>query len=69
MGCEMASREVLELHGPWWLHPDGQWVDKANLPCKDESVYVRHDGGCLRCDADAGVACRKRVAEVGRKAG
>jgi hypothetical protein len=27
-------------------------------PCKNESRYVRDDGGCLRCDADAGVACR-----------
>ena len=27
-------------------------------PCKNESPYVRNDGGCLKCDADAGEVCR-----------
>lgn len=27
-------------------------------PCKNESTYVRGDGGCLRCDADQGETCR-----------
>ena len=27
-------------------------------PCKNKSQYVRADGGCLRCDADQGEACR-----------
>jgi hypothetical protein len=27
-------------------------------PCKNKSPYVRADGGCLRCDADQGEACR-----------
>lgn len=27
-------------------------------PCKNESEYVRADGGCLKCDADQGETCR-----------
>ena len=27
-------------------------------PCKNVSPYVRADGGCLKCDADQGEACR-----------
>lgn len=27
-------------------------------PCKNESPHVRLDGGCLRCAADQGEACR-----------
>lgn len=27
-------------------------------PCKNESKYVRADGGCLKCDADVGENCR-----------
>ncbi len=27
-------------------------------PCKNNSPYVRGDGGCLKCEADAGEACR-----------
>ncbi len=27
-------------------------------PCKNGSPYVRTDGGCLKCDADQGEACR-----------
>jgi hypothetical protein len=25
-------REVLELHGPWFKHPDGRFVDWSELP-------------------------------------
>lgn len=28
-------------------------------PCKNESPYTRQDGGCLKCEADAGEACRE----------
>ena len=30
-------------------------------PCKNapDQPYVRTDGGCLKCDADAGEACRE----------
>ena len=54
-------REILELHGPWFQHPDGRFVDKRDLPCKEEPPhYVNQTGGCLRCTADAGIACRDR---------
>lgn len=29
------------------------------LPCKDHSAHCRPDGGCLRCNAAAGEACRE----------
>jgi hypothetical protein len=29
MACE---REILELHGPWFKHPDGRFVDWSELP-------------------------------------
>jgi hypothetical protein len=35
-----------------------QW-DATHPPCKEQSKFVRADGGCLKCDADAGEACRK----------
>ncbi len=53
-------REKLELWGPWWKHPDGHFCDKRSLPCKNESKFARSDGGCLRCDADCGEACRMK---------
>lgn len=32
---------------------------KLTQPCKNSgNVQVRGDGGCLRCDADAGEVCR-----------
>lgn len=32
-------------------------------PCKNDGVpYVRQDGGCLKCDADSGEACRDQGA-------
>jgi hypothetical protein len=31
---------------------------RQKLPCKNKSRECRHDGGCLRCDADAGEDCR-----------
>jgi hypothetical protein len=61
--------EILELHGPWFLHPDGRWVDAKDLPCKDESKYCRGDGGCLRCDADVGITCRDPRKATNIKAG
>lgn len=36
------------------LRKDGQ-------PCKNKSKFVRIDGGCLRCDADHGEACRRQA--------
>lgn len=33
-------------------------------PCKERSRLVRGDGGCLRCDADAGEACREKTPEA-----
>lgn len=33
---------------------------RASQPCKNSgNVECRHDGGCLRCDADAGEVCRE----------
>lgn len=33
---------------------------KRTLPCKDKgNGEVRGDGGCLRCDADAGERCKE----------
>jgi hypothetical protein len=32
---------------------------KRTQPCKDKGGEVRHDGGCLRCEADAGEACKE----------
>lgn len=32
---------------------------KATQPCKGHGSAVRADGGCLRCDADAGEICRE----------
>lgn len=29
-------------------------------PCKNEQPLCRTDGGCLRCDADAGEVCQDR---------
>lgn len=31
---------------------------RLSQPCKNKSAECRHDGGCLRCDADAGEVCR-----------
>lgn len=38
--CE--PREVLELHGPWFKHPDGRFVDWSELP---EGYKQRLRGG------------------------
>jgi hypothetical protein len=35
---------------------------KRTQPCKDKGGEVRGDGGCLRCEADAGEACRDHTA-------
>ena len=32
--------------------------EEESPPCKNRSRVCRGDGGCLRCDADAGEACR-----------
>lgn len=31
------AREILELHGPWFRHPDGRFVDAKDLPKKEDA--------------------------------
>lgn len=46
-----AAAEALAAFHRWRLETQ---------PCKDRQAFVRQDGGCLRCDADAGEICRER---------
>lgn len=46
---DIKSGEELDRHERW---------RKATQPCKNEQSLCRSDGGCLRCDADVGEACR-----------
>lgn len=39
----MAEREILELYGPWFRHPDGRWVDWKDLP-EERKRELRGDG-------------------------
>lgn len=34
------EREILELYGPWWRHPDGRFVDWSELP-EEEKERLR----------------------------
>jgi hypothetical protein len=37
--------------------------ERLKQPCKNEQEFCRPDGGCLRCNADAGEACREITGE------
>jgi hypothetical protein len=39
---------------------------KRGQPCKNKQPLCRSDGGCLRCDADAGETCRAEKLAVPR---
>ena len=43
----MSDDEILELHGPWFHHPDGRWVDYSELPkeTKMQPTVLDNDKG------------------------
>ncbi len=53
----MSEREILELHGPWFKHPDGRFVDWSELP---KSADADSDIAIYRC------ALSTALAELGR---
>lgn len=56
------STKVFKGHGPSLLamqraHKQAWAIDPRGV-CKDFYEWVRADGGCTRCEADAGEICR-----------
>jgi hypothetical protein len=41
-------REVLELHGPWFKHPDGRFVDWSELPENEQRRLRGAEDGRIR---------------------
>jgi hypothetical protein len=46
-------REVLELHGPWFKHPDGRFVDWSELPENEQRRLRGAEDGRMDNEHDA----------------
>lgn len=60
-----ARERALEAAHNGGLSAFGVHVLGLEDECKNVSRYVRPDGGCLKCNADAGEACRADVKQAG----
>lgn len=63
----VETREILELHGPWFRHRDGRWVDWSEIPMEgcpfcghagenSPRLWQQENGlwmvECIRCGAN-----------------